>query len=294
MTTYRHHYIYKITCLCGSLAGCYYIGKHSTLKEDAELDGYYGGGVVIRNYYKKYPPVLGKTITKEVLEYNPTKEENSIREKEIIGDLYLSDSKCLNMKKGGEGGNGYANRGKKHSKEQTENHTAFMKEYWKTHKSPRKGKGKVVECYDDDGELVGRFVTQALAGRVLGGVPISWGLEKGTNKQLGFRWRYAEEMYAPIETIEPYEKPKKKMPKESVEKMAAKKRGIEMPWEWVPVIATDKEGNETEYSSISKAADIVHPENTKAAQKNIQQAASGKRNTAYGYTWRYVKAGCRL
>ena len=58
---YKHHYIYKITCLCGTWKGNYYIGKHSTRKEDAELDGYYGGGVLIRNYYKKYPPERGTT-----------------------------------------------------------------------------------------------------------------------------------------------------------------------------------------------------------------------------------------
>lgn len=288
-TSYKHHYIYKITCLCGSLTGCYYIGKHSTLKPDAELDGYYGGGVIIRNYYEKYPPVQNKTIIKEILEYNPTKDENSRREKEIIGNLFETDPKCLNLKKGGEGGNGYANRGKKHSKEQTEHYTAYMKEYWKTHKHPRKGVGKIVECYDDNGYFVGRFETQEIAGRVLGGGAISWGLRKGTNKQFGFRWRYTDgDMFAPIKTIEPYVKPKRKMPKEAIERIAAKRRSSEIPRAWVPVIATDKEGKETKYESIKKAAKDIHPENIKAAQKSIQGAAKGRRRSAYGYSWRYA------
>ena len=286
---YKHHYIYKITCLCGSLAGCYYIGKHSTLKPDAELDGYYGGGVIINNYYKKYPPVQNKTIIKEILEYNPTIEDNSRREKEIIGNLFETDPKCLNKKKGGEGGNGYANRGKKHSKEQNEFTSNFLKEYWKTHQPPNLGKGKMVECYDDNGEFVGRFKSLELAGKVLGGHAISMGRGRAY-KQHGFRWRFTEgdSIYAPIKTIEPYVKPKKVMSDEAKEKMRAAKLGKKMPYEWVPLISIDDTGNEVSYNSIVEAAETVHPENLKAAQKNIQQAAKGKRRVAYGYTWKYV------
>ena len=287
---YKHHYIYKITCLCGSLAGCYYIGKHSTLKPDAELDGYYGGGVIINNYYKKYPPVQNKTIIKEILEYNPTIEENSRREKEIIGNLFETDPKCLNKKKGGEGGNGYANRGKKHSKEQTENWKKYMKEYYKTHKGFNSGKGKMVECYDDNGDFIGRFKTQELAGKVLGRNAISWGLGKSTHKQYGFRWRFTEgdSIYAPIKTIEPYVKPKKVVSRDVVERIKESKKGLELPQTRVAVIATDKYGNDVVYDGIVSAAKAIHPENLKAAQKNIQQAAKGKRRVAYGYTWKYV------
>ena len=287
---YKHHYIYKITCLCGNLAGCYYIGKHSTLKEDAELDGYYGGGVIINNYYKKYPPVQNETIIKEILEYNSTIEENSRREKEIIGNLFETDPKCLNKKKGGEGGNGYANRGKKHSKEQTENWKSYMKEYYRTHKGPNSGNGKMVECYDDNGDFVGRFKTKELAGRVFGKTSIHWGLRNGTNKENGFRWRFTEgdDIFSPIESIELYVKPKKVMSSDTKSKMRAAKLGKKMPYEWVPLISIDTTGNEVLYNSIAEAAEIVHPENLKAAQKNIQQAAKGKRRSAYGYTWKYA------
>ena len=287
---YKHHYIYKITCLCGGLNGYYYIGKHSTLKDDAVNDGYYGGGVIINKYYAKYPPEIGKTISKEIIEYNSTIEENSKREKEIIGNLFETDPLCLNRKKGGEGGNGYANKGKVHSKEQTESHKKYMREYWKTHKNPNCGNGNCVECFDDDGEFVGRFKTQELAGRVLGGYRIQWGLQKDTNKQLGFRWRFAESdsMYAPIKTIEPYNKPKKVVSSDAKSKMRAAKLGKKMPYEWVPIISIDTDGNEVLYNSIAEAAENVHPENLKAAQKNIQSACNGRRKTAYKHTWKYA------
>ena len=204
--------------------------------------------------------------------------------------MYKSDSLCLNLKRGGEGGNGHANKGKKHSEEQIEAWKAFMKEYYKDHRWPGTGKGTIVECYDDDGELVGRFCTQALAGRVFNKTPIGWALKGENRKEAGFRWRVVDSMFAPISNIGPYVKPKKKMPKEAVEKISAKKRGKEMPWEWVAVIGTNKDtGVEKQWPSIRKAAAELHPENTKAAEKNIQCACKGRRKSSYGYTnWRYV------
>ena len=63
----RYHYIYKITCLCGSLAGHYYLGKHST---DAipENCGYAGSGKILKNYYQKYGQEKGITYNIEILE----------------------------------------------------------------------------------------------------------------------------------------------------------------------------------------------------------------------------------
>lgn len=285
---YKFHYIYKITCLCGNLKDHYYIGKHSTIKDDPIDDNYYGGGVIINKYYEKYPPVLGVTITKEIIEFNSSVEENKVREEEVIGDKWLTDPLCLNRKKGGEGGNGHANRGKVHSKEQTEQHNAFMKEYWKTHRPPRRGIGTMVECYDDEGELVGRFATQELACRVFGVGSVDWGLDKETNKSAGYRWRKTDSMFSNIDNIGEYIKPKLVMTDESKAKMRARKIGIPQPEERTAVIGTDAYGNEKEYDGIVSAAKDVHPENIKAAQKNIQQAAIGRRRSAYGRTWRYL------
>lgn len=95
------HYIYKITCLCGSLKDHYYIGKHTAKNIN---DGYAGSGNIIVGYFEKYGKIEGETYTKEILEYNKTKKENAKREEEIIGDLFLTDPLCLNLKQGGEGG----------------------------------------------------------------------------------------------------------------------------------------------------------------------------------------------
>lgn len=92
------HYIYKITLLCGSLKDHYYIGKHTTKNSD----GYTGSGVIILNYFKKYHRKIGVTYLKEILEYNTSMEDNARREKEILGDLYLIDPLCVNLKEGGE------------------------------------------------------------------------------------------------------------------------------------------------------------------------------------------------
>lgn len=285
---YKFHYIYKITCLCGDLKNHYYLGKHSTRKDDPINDDYYGGGVIINKYYKKYPPELGVTITKEILEFNPDVETNSRRETEIIGDKWETDPLCLNRKKGGEGGNGYANRGKKHTQEQTDNWKAYMKEYFKTHKGWKTGKGTIVDCYDDDGELVGRFGTKDLACRVLGVTSIDWGFEKETNKCADHRWRTADSMFSSIDNICVYVKPKKVMSKEAVEKIKKSKEGLTLPQTRTAIIGVDKYGNEKRYDGIVSAAEDVHPENAKAAQKNIQQAAMGKRRSAYKHTWRYA------
>lgn len=105
----KYNYIYKITLLCGSREGQYYLGKHSTYRLN---DGYAGSGIIIREYFKKYGRKEGETYTKEILEFNDTPEANSQREKEIIGDLWMSDPNCINLADGGAGGCAW-NRGKK-------------------------------------------------------------------------------------------------------------------------------------------------------------------------------------
>ena len=80
----------------------------------------------------------------------------------------------------------------------------------------------------------------------------------------------------------------KKMSKEAVEKIKKSKEGLTLPQTRTAIIGVDKYGNEKRYDGIVSAAEDVHPENAKAAQKNIQQAAMGKRRSAYKHTWRYA------
>lgn len=170
------HYIYKITCLCGSFKGHYYIGKRSSRKADILNDYYYGSGEKLRRYYKKYPPVLGETIIKDIIEINPTKEMNCKREKEIIGDLYLTDTLCLNLMEGGNGRRVSKETSKKKSdmykgkklSEETkkkmsiakirDNSVSSLVKYYESHDVWNKGKtglyGRAVVCYSLDGEYI--------------------------------------------------------------------------------------------------------------------------------------------
>ena len=106
----KYYYIYKITFLKGRLKGKYYIGKHIGNKSNMINDGYFGSGHMTYNYYKKYPPVVGETITKEILEVCESKEQLAECEKKWIGDLWETDDLCVNMKSGGEGGSGFRSK----------------------------------------------------------------------------------------------------------------------------------------------------------------------------------------
>lgn len=184
------HYLYKITCLCGSFKDHYYIGKRSSRKSDILHDCYYGSGEKLRRYYKKYPPELGVTITKEILEINPTKEINAQREKEVIGDLYLTDPMCLNLMEGGNGRKvsketsqkkSISYKGRKLSDETRakmsaakirDNSAQSLAKYYETHEVWNKGQtglwGTPVACYDLDGNYIETFSSASLACEKLG------------------------------------------------------------------------------------------------------------------------------
>ena len=98
----QYHYIYKTTLLCGTLAGKYYIGKHTT-QAKPENCGYAGSGVIVKDYFKKYGKVKGETYNIAILELNPDKVTNAEREKYWI-EPNLGDPDCLNIARGGFGG----------------------------------------------------------------------------------------------------------------------------------------------------------------------------------------------
>jgi predicted XRE-type DNA-binding protein len=89
------HYLYKTTCL---ITGRWYIGMHSTNNLN---DGYLGSGDRLRRSVRKY----GKNNhDKEILEFLPTREELSKREREIVTKELILDVKCMNLTIGGEAG----------------------------------------------------------------------------------------------------------------------------------------------------------------------------------------------
>lgn len=115
------YYTYKITLLKGSLAGHYYYGQHRTNNLN---DGYAGSGRVIKDYFKKYPKIEGITYVKSILQFYNDENELNLAEKDLIGDKYITDNLCINLKQGGtnipSGGGKLGNKsrlGKHNSKE---------------------------------------------------------------------------------------------------------------------------------------------------------------------------------
>lgn len=97
----RIHYIYKIHFLCGFPSGRYYIGKRTFRGADISKDHYTGSGSFCLAYFKKYGTLEGITYIKEIIEINPTKGINTIREGIIVGDLWKTDKLCMNLLPGG-------------------------------------------------------------------------------------------------------------------------------------------------------------------------------------------------
>lgn len=94
-------YTYKVVLLKGSLAGHYYYGQHRTKNLE---DGYIGSGKKLSRYFQKYPKVEGVTYVRQILAFYADEEELNTAEKELIGDLYMTDPLCLNLKGGGTQG----------------------------------------------------------------------------------------------------------------------------------------------------------------------------------------------
>jgi group I intron endonuclease len=92
---YQYHYIYKVTNLINQK---YYIGMHSTNNLE---DGYMGSGERITRSIKKY----GKENFKfEILEMLPNRDLLKKRENEIVNQILLEDTLCMNLVYGGGGG----------------------------------------------------------------------------------------------------------------------------------------------------------------------------------------------
>ena len=98
----QFYYTYKITLLKGSLAGHYYYGQHRTKNIN---DGYTGSGKIIKDYFKHYDKIEGVTYVKEILHFYNDDKELSKAEEILIGDKFETDKLCLNLCKGGTGGN---------------------------------------------------------------------------------------------------------------------------------------------------------------------------------------------
>lgn len=94
----KYYYVYKITCLCGSLMNHYYFGQHRT---DNLNDGYAGSGNILQLYYKKYGKIEGETFIKEILGFAKDGDSLNDLEFEVIGHKFKDDPMCINLRGGG-------------------------------------------------------------------------------------------------------------------------------------------------------------------------------------------------
>ena len=85
----RYYYTYQVLFNNGD----YYLGQHTTVNLE---DGYTGSG---KKLNERTDP-----FTFDILEYYNSEKELNTAEAELIGDLWYTDPKCLNMKEGGVGG----------------------------------------------------------------------------------------------------------------------------------------------------------------------------------------------
>lgn len=92
---HKYNYFYRITNL---ITGQFYYGIHSTNKID---DGYMGSGSRIKEAYKQY---CKENFCKEILKYFPTREMASVYESDVVTEDLIHNSKCYNMKLGGDYG----------------------------------------------------------------------------------------------------------------------------------------------------------------------------------------------
>lgn len=90
----KYHYLYRIEFPNGN----YYLGEHTTKIIN---DGYAGSGVMLPREYGRCNITEVKKI---ILSFYKTKSEMEEEEKKLIGDLYKTDKKCLNLIPGGSSG----------------------------------------------------------------------------------------------------------------------------------------------------------------------------------------------
>lgn len=99
-----YYYVYRIDILDGS--GRFYIGQRTSRKEPWEDIQYKGSGVRLRNIYRRHGGYKyvrdGEFYLKTILQ--ECKDQNELNEAECgwIGDQYIWNPRCLNLKAGGD------------------------------------------------------------------------------------------------------------------------------------------------------------------------------------------------
>jgi hypothetical protein len=116
----KYHILYKTTC---TVTGNFYIGVHSTKNLE---DGYLGSGTRLSNSIKKH----GKeNHVREILQLFENRGDLMKKEREIVNPELLNEEKCMNLKRGGEGGLHLVD--KEAQKRIHEGATKWLNEKWK-------------------------------------------------------------------------------------------------------------------------------------------------------------------
>ena len=177
----KYYYTYQVLFNNGD----YYLGKHSTKDID---DGYTGSG---KKLQERTDP-----FTFNILEYYNSEDDLNVAEEELIGDLWFTDPKCLNLTGGGRGGWGGCNATVDKSYMLTEEYREKMRQNsirlqseGKIHKftkeDGRKGILKVRELYPQ-GTFLGKTHTEETKKKI-GQKNAKYQKGKG-NSQYGKMW----------------------------------------------------------------------------------------------------------
>lgn len=167
----------------------YYIGVHCGNPND----GYVGSGHVFKDKYKATP----KEWVRKIILPCGTFEEALILESELVDEELLKDTKCLNLKTGGNNGRVNESTKLKISKSlinrpKTEAHRSNMKKPKSREHALKVGKtqmkkvrcietGVVYDCIKDAAEFVGLIPKSCNIGSVCKGIRVSAG---------GYKWEY--------------------------------------------------------------------------------------------------------
>jgi hypothetical protein len=91
----KYHILYKTT---NTITGEFYVGMHNTSNVD---DGYLGSGTNIKRSIEIYGV---DAHTREILEFCESEDDLRVRERQMVNNALLSESLCINIRRGGKGG----------------------------------------------------------------------------------------------------------------------------------------------------------------------------------------------
>ena len=271
--------------MCGFPTGRYYIGKRTYSGKDLSKDRYTGSGNFCSAYFKKYGKEEGVTYIKEILEVNPSKKINDIREDFWIEDLWKTDPLCMNQKPGGDGGCGKGKAasmwGHHHSKETREKISKANK-----HKCSR-----AVNQYDLEGNLIATHKSITDAAKAVG-LKNSSAITQCCNRALnynscgGFFWRFVgDEVLDFKSTAQKYEE-QKIATKERKKKEALMNKLLKEENKPFVVDQFDLNGNYiTSYKTIQEALRSCNGKSRMSIKNCCDRNPIYKK--AYNYIWRW-------